>query len=183
MFLNTHARILEFPTQSCYIFLVLFLGMIFGFNMVCVFPLYGQGNNEEIIFSRSVNTSSLEITLESINCTTLDKGGDEAELLRIAFMDPTKNMVQRHIDFDFTIFKEDREIFRLSNMSGQPNIPIHSSKGWEIVPVVIEDFIKSEEYLFKIVVQGISFYPITPEEAKFRIQVLSSLYIFGTLRK
>jgi hypothetical protein len=117
-----------------------------------------------------VNTSNLLIILDSINSTTLDNGGDEAKLFRIAFIDPTTLLVQRHIDFDFTIINDDRETFRLSNMSGQPNFPIHSSKGWEIVPVIIDGFPKSEEYLFKIVVQGISFYPITPEEAKFRVQ-------------
>ena len=176
MILSTRVRILGFSTKSCYMFLILFLGMIYIFTMASAFPLYGQGNNEEIIFPRSVNTSSLEVTLESINNTTLDNGGDEAELFRIAFIDPTKNMVQRHIDFDFTIIKDDREIFRLSNMSGQPNFPIHSSKGWEIVPVIMEGFTKSEEYLFEIVVQGISFYPITPEEAKFRVHLKYSTF-------
>ena len=171
MYLNTRIQILGSSAKSCYIFLILSLSMIYSFIMVYDFPLYGQVNNEEIAFTRSINTSSLEIIFESINRTTLDKRGDEAELFRIVFMDPTKNIVQRHIDFDFTIFKEDREIFRLSNMSRQPHIPIHSSKGWEIVPVVIDGFTKSEEYLFKVVVQGISFYPIEPEEAEFRVQV------------
>jgi hypothetical protein len=151
-------------------FIVLFLGMIYIFTMASAFPLHGKMNNETITFSKSVNTSSLEVTLDSINSTTLDNGGDEAKLFRIAFIDPTTLLVQRHIDFDFTIIKDDKEIFRLSNMSGQPNFPIHSSKGWEIVPVIIDGFPKSEEYLFKIVVQGISFYPITPEEAIFRVQ-------------
>jgi hypothetical protein len=151
-------------------FIVLFLGMIYIFTMASAFPLHGKMNNETITFSKSVNTSSLEVTLDSINSTTLDNGGDKAKLFRIAFIDPTTLLVQRHIDFDFTIIKDDKEIFRLSNMSGQPNFPIHSSKGWEIVPVIIDGFPKSEEYLFKIVVQGISFYPITPEEAIFRVQ-------------
>jgi hypothetical protein len=150
--------------------IVLFLSMVYIFTMSSASPMYGQTNNEAIIFSKSVNTSSLEITLESINSTALNNGTDEAKLFRIAFIDPTKNIVQRHIDFDFTIIKDDKEIFQLSNMSGQPHFPIHSSKGWEIVPVIIDGFPKSEEYLFKIVVQGISFYPITHEEAKFRVQ-------------
>lgn len=98
------------------------------------------------------------------------ESGGNAEQFRIAFIEPKKNILQRHIDFDFTISKEDREIFRLSNMSGQPHIPVHSSRGWEIVPVVLEGFTKSGEYVFKIVVQGISFYPIEPEEAEFRVQ-------------
>jgi hypothetical protein len=144
--------------------------MIYIFTMASAFPLYGQVNSEAIIFSRIVNTSSFLIILESINSTTLDNVGDEAKLFRIAFIDPTTLLVQRHIDFDFTIIKDNKEIFRLSNMSGQPNFPIHSSKGWEIVPVIIDGFPKSEEYLFKIAVQGISFYPITPEEAEFRVQ-------------
>jgi hypothetical protein len=151
-------------------FIILFLGLIYIFTMASAFPLHGQMNNETIIFSKSENTSSLEVSLDSINSTTLDNGGDGAAIFRIAFIDPTTLLVQRHIDFDFTIIKDDKEIFRLSNMSGQPNFPIHSSKGWEIVPVIMDGFPKSEEYLFKIVVQGISFYPITPEEAKFRVQ-------------
>jgi hypothetical protein len=144
--------------------------MIYFFITLVDYSLYGQGDNEEIVFTRSTNTSSLNIILESINRTALDTEEDGTEPFRIAFIDPKKNILQRHIDFDFMILKEDRVIFRLSNMSGQPFIPIHSSRGWEIVPVTLEDFTKSGEYIFKIVVHGISFNPITPEIAEFSIQ-------------
>jgi hypothetical protein len=134
------------------------------------FSLYGQVDDEVNVLAMSTNTSNLEIRLESVNRTTLDRELDDAELFRIAFVDPKTNIIQRHIDFDLTILKEDKEIFRLSNNSVQSHIPFHSSRGWEIIPVVIGNFTKSGEYIFRIVVEGISFYPISPEEAEFRIQ-------------
>ena len=74
MYLNTRIQILGSSAKSCYIFLILSLSMIvYSFIMVYDFPLYGQVNNEEIAFTKSINTSSLEIIFESINRTTSDK--------------------------------------------------------------------------------------------------------------
>lgn len=169
MCLTAHIQILGSSSKVSYILLGVFLNiMIYAITMADDFLLYAQINDEGIVFSRSTNTSSLEIIFESLNHTLLD-GEGYSEHFRIAFIDPKKDILQRYIDFDFTISREDREIFRLSNMSGQPYFPIHSSRGWEIVPVVLDDSARSGEYIFKIIIQGILFHPIAHEESEFRI--------------
>ena len=169
MCLAAHVEILGSSSTASYILLGLFLNMmIYVFTMTDDFQLHAQIDDEGLVFSRSTNTSSLKIVFGSLNQTILD-GGNNTEHFRIAFIDPTNDILQRHVDFDFTITRENREIFRLSNMSGQPHFPIHSSRGWEIVPVVLDDSAKSGEYIFKIIIQGILFHPIAHEEAEFRI--------------
>jgi hypothetical protein len=71
---------------------------------------------------------------------------------------------------NFIIIKDGKEVFRASNQTGQPNIPLHSIPGTMDIPIYTYDFQKSGEYAIKIPVVGILFNPIKPEEADFRIR-------------
>jgi hypothetical protein len=66
--------------------------------------------------------------------------------------------------------KDGKEVFRASNQTGQPNIPLHSIPGTMDIPLFTYDFQKSGEYIVKIPVVGILFNPIIPEVAEFRIR-------------
>ena len=89
---------------------------------------------------------------------------------RVGFLQPNTNEVQRHVDFNFIIVKNGKEVFRASNQTGQPHIPLHSIPGTMDIPLFTYDFEKTGESTIKIPVFGILFNPIIPEEAKFRIE-------------
>ena len=140
------------------------------FSLITMYlPVHGQDKGDEIMLRNSTNASSLDIMLESINNTLLNEE-DNVEQFRITFIDPIRDSVQRHIDFDFVILKENKEFFRLSNQTGQALFPIHSSTGWTTIPIYPEIFQGSGEYTFQVLINGISFYPIKPEEAEFKIK-------------
>ena len=89
---------------------------------------------------------------------------------RIGFLQPNTDELQWHEDFNFIVLKDGKEVFRASNQTGQPNIPLHSIPGTMDIPLFTYNFQKSGEYTIKIPVFGILFNPIIPEEAEFTIK-------------
>ena len=116
------------------------------------------------VMRRLTNGSSLEVIL-----APLQKTPDDEMQFRVGFLQPNKNKLQEHVDFNFIILKNGKEVFSASNQTGQPNIPLHSIPGTMDIPIFTYDFQESGEYTIKIPVIGILFNPINPEEAEFRI--------------
>lgn len=127
-------------------------------------PLTFASDNSTVMRSLT-NGSSLEVIL-----APLEGSADDEMQFRVGFLQPDKNQLQEHVDFNFIIIKNGKEVFRASNQTGQPNIPLHSIPGTMDIPIYTYDFQKSGEYAIKIPVVGILFNPIKPEEADFRIR-------------
>jgi hypothetical protein len=139
--------------------------------MMVVFPAYigvsifAYATINSTILKSSTNASSLEVLL-----VPLSNVSNEDMHFRVGFLQPNTNELQRHVDFNFIVIKDGKEVFRASNQTGQPQIPLHSIPGTMDIPLFTYDFQKIGKYTIKIPVFGILFNPIIPEEAEFRIK-------------
>lgn len=139
--------------------------------MLIIFSVYDGGSiiaytmNDSTVLRSSTNAGSLEVLL-----APLSNVSREEMHFKVGFLQPNSNELQRHVDFNFIIMMDGKEVFRASNQTGQPNIPLHSIPGTMDIPLFTYDFQKSGEYTIKIPVFGILFNPIIPEVAEFRIR-------------
>jgi hypothetical protein len=85
--------------------------------------------------------------------------------------DNWKNSV--HVDHNFLILKNGRDVFQLSNETGQPQILLHSSDGQIGVPVLNNHDLPNGKYTIKIPIYGILFNPIKPEISEFKVNMKS----------
>jgi hypothetical protein len=139
--------------------------------MMIVFSAYNDtsilayATSNSTVLRSSTNASSLDVLL-----VPLSNVSREEMHFRVGFLQPNTNELQRHVDFNFIIIKDGKEVFSASNQTGQPQIPLHSIPGTMDIPLFTYDFQKTGEYTIKIPVSGILFNPIIPEEAEFRIK-------------
>jgi hypothetical protein len=140
-------------------------------TMMIIFSAHNGGSivayatSNSTVLRSSTNASSLDVLL-----VPLSNVSREEIHFKVGFLQPNTNELQRHVDFNFIIIKDGKEVFRASNQTGQPNIPLHSIPGTMDIPLFTYDFQKSGEYIIKIPVVGILFNPIIPEMAEFRIR-------------
>lgn len=124
---------------------------------------YAASNNT--VLRSPTNASSLEVLL-----VPLSNVSREEMHFRVGFLQPNTTELQRHVDFNFIIIKDGKEVFSASNQTGQPQIPLHSIPGTMDIPLFTYDFQKTGEYIIKIPIFGILFNPIIPEEAEFKFE-------------
>lgn len=135
--------------------------------MMIVFSAYNgayAASNSTVLRSPT-NASSLEVLL-----VPLSNVSREEMHFRVGFLQPNTTELQRHVDFNFIIIKDGKEVFSASNQTGQPHIPLHSIPGTMDIPLFTYDFQKTGEYIIKIPIFGILFNPIIPEEAEFKFE-------------
>lgn len=150
------SSVLAIPPLTIMLIIILFYSTV---------PILTLASSNSTVMRDLTNGSSLEVILAPLQTTP-----DDEMQFRIRFLQPNKNELQEHIDFDFIILKNGEEVFRASNQTGQPNIPLHSIPGTIDIPIFTYDFHKSGEYTIQIPVFGILFNPIKPEEAEFNIR-------------
>jgi hypothetical protein len=81
----------------------------------------------------------------------------------------TGDKVQPHIDYDFIIKDSNgKEIFRASQLAGQPGKPLHTAEGVVTIPYTFQGL---GDYSINIPIYGILFNPIKPESAEYSIKV------------
>jgi hypothetical protein len=86
---------------------------------------------------------------------------------RVLFLYPESDRLERHIDYDFVILDNHKKIFQLSNASGHPLFPVHSSSGIGVIPIP-PDFGKGV-FTIEVIIDGISFIPVEREEVQFQL--------------
>jgi hypothetical protein len=69
-------------------------------------------------------------------------------------------MVQNHIDYDFIITKEGKQLFQASWVAGQAGIPLHTAEGIVTIPYRFQD---TGDFLVNVTVYRILFNQINPE--------------------
>jgi hypothetical protein len=88
--------------------------------------------------------------------------------LKVSFDQKGSSAVQPHVDYDLAIMKDDKQVFQLSNSTGYPNQPLHTTEGVVTIPYTFQ---QEGTYVINITVYGFLFNPITPETAPFTINV------------
>ncbi|MDN5866188.1 MAG: hypothetical protein L0H55_02170 [Candidatus Nitrosocosmicus sp.] len=124
-----------------------------------------------IELSNYTSSKSLKVVIEypKSNQTVVENNN---LYFRLLFVDPNTDKLQRHVDYDFVILDDEREIYRLSNESGMPLFPMHSSSGIGVVPNPLLS-VEKGQITIKVIVFGISFIPIIPEHVQFHPFVMS----------
>lgn len=159
--LQDHVKIT--PTTAMLVLIIVLIAIILYSDTPI--PAFASNNSNGTVLRSLTNGSSLEVLLAPLPSTA-----DEETQFRVGFLQPNKTELQEHVDFDFIALKNGKEVFRASNQTGQPNIPLHSIPGTMDIPIFTYDFQKTGEYTIKIPVFGILFNPIQPEETEFRIR-------------
>ena len=87
---------------------------------------------------------------------------------KVTFLQKGTDKVQPHIDYDFTITNNGKQVFQASQLAGQPGKPLHTAEGAVTIPYTFQG---SVDYSINVPVYGILFNPIKPESADFSVKV------------
>lgn len=136
-------------------------------------PGYIMGAVSEIRIDQAMQTNttsgnSLDVRIEPFSETTVNTKPPSVKF-DISFFKPNTSSLQQHVDFDLLILKDNKTVFKATNQTGQPTVPLHATDGYMPIPVLNYKFIEKGKYLIKIPVYGILFNPIRPETAEFSI--------------
>ena len=88
--------------------------------------------------------------------------------LKVSFDQKGSSSLQAHVDYDLTIMKDGKQVFQISNSTGHPNQPLHTTEGVVTIPYTFQ---QEGTYVINITVYGILYNPITPETKQFTINV------------
>ena len=91
---------------------------------------------------------------------------DKEVKFKINFFEPGTDTIQVHVDYDFQVLKNEKEIFSAAKQINQPLL--HTAEGSITIPFM---FSSSGSYSIKIPVLGINFIPINPEYAEFKFVI------------
>jgi hypothetical protein len=108
---------------------------------------------------------SLDILLETFSNPIIKNTEID---FKVIFHQKGSNVVQNHIDYDFIITKEGKQLIQASGVAGQAGIPLHTAEGIVTIPYRFQD---TGDYLVNITVYGILFNQINPEYALFPVRV------------
>ncbi len=126
------------------------------------YPLIAFGQNSTL--TKSTSGGSLKVHIEptpkvfKVNIPTKFK---------ITF-NKSPGSVQPHIDYDFLITNNGKNVLSASSSTGQTGTPLHTAEGIVTIPYV---FKSPGSYTLTVKVYGILFNPIKPESADFPINV------------
>lgn len=88
--------------------------------------------------------------------------------LKVSFDQKGSSAVQAHVDYDLTIMKDDKQVFKLSSQARHPNQPLYITGGIVTIPYTFQ---QEGTYVINITVYGILHHLIRPETAQFTINV------------
>jgi hypothetical protein len=111
---------------------------------------------------QSTTGGSLDINITSPEVISTDK---EVKF-KINFFEPGTDTIQVHVDYDFQVLKNGKEIFSAAKQINQPLL--HTAEGSITIPFM---FSSSGSYSIKIPILGINFIPINPEYAEFKFVI------------
>ena len=124
---------------------------------------------DQAIRTNTTSGNSLDVRIEPFSETTDIK--PPSVKFDVSFFKPNTSSLQQHVDFDLLILKDNKTVFKATNQTGQPTVPLHATDGYMPIPVLNYKFVEKGKYLIKIPVYGILFNPIRPETAEFSINI------------
>lgn len=118
------------------------------------------GSMDEL--SQSTSGGSLDVNITSFEVINKDK---EVKF-KINFLEPNTDKIQVHVDYDFQVLQNGKEVFSAAKQINQPLL--HTAEGSVTIPFT---FSSPGVYSIKVPVLGINFIPINPEYAEFKFDV------------
>lgn len=118
------------------------------------------GSMDEL--SESTSGGSLDVNITSFEVINKDK---EVKF-KINFLEPNTDKIQVHVDYDFQVLQNGKEVFSAAKQINQPLL--HTAEGSVTIPFT---FSSPGVYSIKVPVLGINFIPINPEYAEFKFDV------------
>ena len=91
---------------------------------------------------------------------------DKEVKFKINFLESGTDKIQVHVDYDFQVLKNGKEVFSAAKQINQPLL--HTAEGSVTIPFM---FSSPGSYSIKIPVLGINFIPINPEYAEFKFVI------------
>ena len=154
-----------------YAYFLIVLSTLVMYSFYSSHLLYAQiaGPNMSLL-KNTTSGSSLDVLLEPIPYPIILN--DSSAKFKISFLKPDTNALQEHVDFNLRIYDNNTRVFQATNLTGQPEVPLHATEGVMTVPVLNYKFNHLGQYRIEIPVYGILFNPIRPEFANFTIHVL-----------
>jgi hypothetical protein len=119
------------------------------------------GDHPEMRAATSGGT--VEVLLEPSPLPIEDK---ESMSFKLTFLQPGTDIVQPHVDYDFVIEKDDKQVFSAAAQTGQPYL--HTAEPIVYIPYKFEE---QDEYSIRVTVYAIYFFPLEPETATFQVAV------------
>lgn len=126
------------------------------------YPLIALGQNSTL--TKATSGGSLKVHIEP---TPKVLKANTPTKFKITF-DKTPGSVQPHVDYDFLIANNGKNVFSASSSTGQTGTPLHTAEGIVTIPY---EFKTPGGYTLTVKVYGILFNPIKPESADFPIKV------------
>jgi len=126
-------------------------------------PVYAQTPNGPM--NKVTSGGSLHVSVQATP-SPIKKGAQTN--FKISFDQKSGAVVQPHIDYDFVITQNGKQLFQASALAGHPNQPLHTAEGVVTIPYTFQ---QSGSYQITVTVYGILFNPINPEKAQFPITV------------
>ncbi len=173
--INGHAKIVNsLLLVTNEFFLTPSFSNVYGYPQQDVFAVQNQSNSESTpsnaitstnitnLFSTS-SGNSLDIKVEP---TPIPIRLDDTTKFKIYFYELNSSQIQVHVDYDFVIIKDGTEVFSAAKKIQQPLL--HTAEGIVTIPY---KFVSSGNYTLKVLIFGINFIPISPEESTFNIFV------------
>lgn len=145
--------------DSNYFIVIGFFLTIFFFGSAFIVESFGV--MDQNLF-QSTTGGSLDVNITSPEVINKDK---EVKF-KINFFEPTTDKIQVHVDYDFQVLDNGKEIFSAAKQINQPLL--HTAEGSVTIPFM---FSSSGVYSIKIPVLGVNFIPINPEYAEFKFVV------------
>ena len=139
------------------------LGLLVASTLLVVFmyyPLTAFGQSTPL--AKSTSGGSLKVQIQPTPNTAKVNAPTK---FKITFSKP-QGSVQPHIDYDFLIDKNGKNLFSASSSTGQTGTPLHTAEGVVTIPYVFQT---PGNYTLTVKVYGILFNPIRPESADFSI--------------
>lgn len=179
IYLNTidgHGKILDlFTTAMNKIISTKYFPNAYGYGQQSIFALQNQSDSNQNMthldltpnnITRLFSTSSGNSLDVSVEPTPIPIKIDNKTKFKIYFYQLNSSQIQVHVDYDFIIIKDDREVFSAAKQIQQPLL--HTAEGIVTIPY---QFITNGNYTLKVLIFGINFIPISPEESTFKITV------------
>jgi hypothetical protein len=133
-------------------------------GVLLVAPL-GYAQTPNVPMNKVTSGGSLHVILQPTP-SPIKKGAQTN--FKVSFDQKSGSVVQPHIDYDFVITQNGKQLFQASALAGHPNQPLHTAEGVVTIPYT---FPQPGSYQVTVTVYGILFNPINPEKAQFPLTV------------